>query len=94
MRTHTHVVSVLLSLTMALLLCAAHASEDEAIHALAKDRGGLVVHVGCGDGALTAALGERKGVIVQGLTRDADQVVTARKKIHASGLSGPCQTTN
>ena len=38
---------------------------------LAGNRGGLVVHVDCGDGKLTAELGRHKGVIVQGLTRDA-----------------------
>jgi hypothetical protein len=67
----------------------AHTGELDAICALAGNRGGLVVHYDCGDGRLTAALGQRKDVVLQGLTRDADQVATARERIHASGLSGP-----
>jgi outer membrane protein assembly factor BamB len=76
-------------LMMTLLPCAANASEVDTLYALAKDHAGLVVHYDCGDGELTAALGQRNGAIVQGLTRDADQVATARERIHASGLSGP-----
>jgi len=67
----------------------ADAGELGVIWSLAGNRGGLVVHVGCGDGTSTAALGKRNGVIVQGLTQDAGQAVAARRKIHASGLSGP-----
>ena len=50
--------------------------------------GGLIVHVGCGDGALTAALGAADGYIVQGLDTSAQNVSTARKHIADKGLHG------
>ena len=49
-------------------------------------RGGLVVHIGCGDGKLTAALCAKDSFIVQGL--DAD-VNAARQHIQSLGLYGP-----
>ena len=49
-------------------------------------KGGLVVHLGCGDGRLTAALRANDSFIVHGL--DAD-VTAARKYIQSLGLYGP-----
>ena len=59
-------------------------------------KGGLVVHVGCGDGKLTAALcagegpsaGLRTGYLVQGLDADAANVEKARKHIRGLGVYG------
>ncbi len=51
--------------------------------------GGLVVHVGCGDGRLTAALGAGEGFLVQGLDANADNVARARKTVRAAGRYGP-----
>ena len=51
-------------------------------------QGGLVVHLGCGDGALTAALRADERYVVHGLDRDADHVAQARAHIHALGLDG------
>ncbi|NQU21818.1 MAG: PQQ-binding-like beta-propeller repeat protein [Candidatus Nealsonbacteria bacterium] len=51
-------------------------------------RGGLVVHVGCGDGRLTAALGAHERHLVQGLSADAASVEQARKQIQSLGLYG------
>jgi len=51
-------------------------------------KGGLIVHIGCGDGQLTAALGAGKGFIVQGLDTDARNIEKATKTITASGLYG------
>ena len=48
---------------------------------------GLVVHVGCGDATLTAALGAGTGYLVQGLNSDADQVETGSRYIQSKGLS-------
>ena len=50
--------------------------------------GGLIVHVGCGEGALTAALGGRAGVVVQGLDRDPEHVAAAREHIRSLGRYG------
>jgi len=48
--------------------------------------GGLVVHVGCGDGRLTAALGASPRLVVHGLDTDVNE---ARRTIRAAGLYGP-----
>ena len=48
--------------------------------------GGLIVHLGCGDGKLTAALRSNDSYLVHGL--DAD-VTAARKHIQSLGLYGP-----
>ena len=52
-------------------------------------RGGLVVHVGCGEGRLTAALHAGNGYLVHGLDADAAAVETAREAIRSLGLYGP-----
>jgi len=50
-------------------------------------KGGLVVHLGCGDGQLTAALaGDRH--LVQGLDTEADNVARAREHIRSLGIYG------
>ena len=51
--------------------------------------GGLIVHVGCGDGTLTAALRTNDRTIVQGLDTNPAGIEKARKNIHARGLYGP-----
>ena len=51
-------------------------------------RGGLIIHVGCGDGELTAALGAGESFLVHGLDADAANVAEARDNIRAAGLYG------
>ncbi len=51
--------------------------------------GGLIVHVGCGDGRLTAALRQRKGLVVHGLDRDPKRVTEARRHVRSLELYGP-----
>ena len=50
--------------------------------------GGLIVHVGCGDGRLTAALSAGDGYLVHGLDTDLQNVTRARKQIAARGGYG------
>ncbi|NQT53951.1 PQQ-binding-like beta-propeller repeat protein, partial [bacterium] len=50
--------------------------------------GGLVVHVGCGDGSLTAALHADDGTLVQGLDTSAESIGQARKYLSDRGLYG------
>jgi len=52
-------------------------------------KGGLIVHVGCGDGRLTAALRASDSYLVQGLDRSADNVERAREYIKQLNLYGP-----
>jgi len=51
-------------------------------------KGGLVVHVGCGDGTLTAMLRKNDSYLVHGLDVDAEKVKQARA--HIRSLSGDC----
>ncbi len=51
-------------------------------------RGGLIVHVGCGDGKLTSALRANDSYIVHGLDRDPGNVAAARKHIQGLGQYG------
>ena len=52
-------------------------------------KGGLVVHLGCGDGRLTLALRANDSYLVQGLDAEAANVEKARATIFAAGLYGP-----
>jgi outer membrane protein assembly factor BamB len=52
-------------------------------------QGGLVVHLGCGDGRLTAELRANDSYVVHGLDRDPENVARARKHIRSLGLYGP-----
>ena len=77
-----------------ILLCPAAVARGENAQKIlqaAGVHGGLVVHVGCGDGTLTAALRADDSFIVQGL--DAD-VTAARKHIQSLGLYGPVSVEN
>ena len=50
-------------------------------------QGGLIVHLGCGDGRLTAALRAGDNCVVQGLDTDPQHVEAARKHIQSLGIS-------
>ena len=65
------------------------AAVAEAILAEHGIEGGLVVHLGCGDGRLTAALRARKGFLVHGLDRDEAAIAAARRHVRSQGLYGP-----
>ncbi len=52
-------------------------------------QGGIVVHLGCGSGKLTAALRASDRYTVHGLEADPAKVAEARSYIQAQGLYGP-----
>jgi len=52
-------------------------------------RGGLLVHLGCGDGERTVGFYANEGYLVHGLNADRAQVMQARRRIAARGLYGP-----
>ncbi|MHC4170342.1 MAG: class I SAM-dependent methyltransferase [Planctomycetota bacterium] len=52
-------------------------------------KGGLIVHIDCGDGRLTAALRDNERYVVHGLDADARDIETARGYIQSLGLYGP-----
>jgi len=83
-------ISCLLILALATLLSpvafAAESQLAERILDNAGVRGGLIVHVGCGDGKLTAALHASQAYLVHGLDADPANVEKAREHIRSLGL--------
>lgn len=66
-----------------------HASElAQQILKKTEITGGVIVHLGCGDGQLTAALRADDSFLVHGLDADARNVRKAREHIQAIGLYG------
>jgi outer membrane protein assembly factor BamB len=64
-------------------------AEARTILQTAGIRGGLVLHLGIGDGQLTTALRAGDNFQVQGLDTDARKVAAARAAIFAAGQYGP-----
>jgi len=88
-------VGVLIS-GAALVLHALASAQDDDVATLAQRilkatgvKGGLIVHVGCGDGRLTAALHVNDSYMVQGLEKTDADVQKARAAIQGQGLYGP-----
>ena len=52
-------------------------------------KGGIVVHLGCDDGHLTAELRAGESYTVHGLDTDPADIAKAREYLHAKGLYGP-----
>ena len=78
----------------AMLLLSAHSMGAEATdgRAILKDagtEGGLVVHIGCGDGKLTTTLRGDDRYLVHGLDRSSSNIEKARKTIRSLDLYGP-----
>jgi len=71
---------------VSLVALPARAADDRAEHIIRASgvEGGLVVHVDCGDGKLTAALHASDSYLVHGLDTDAGQVAAARGHIVAA----------
>ena len=72
-------------------LCSARAAASTAEQILAATgvKGGLIVHVGCGEGGLTAALGANERYLVHGLDADAADAQKARQHVRRCGRYGP-----
>ncbi|MHC4593957.1 MAG: outer membrane protein assembly factor BamB family protein [Planctomycetota bacterium] len=51
-------------------------------------KGGLIVHIGCGDGKLTAALRANDSYLVHGLDTKAENVEKARERVKKFGIYG------
>lgn len=51
-------------------------------------KGGLIVHIGCGDGKLTAEFRANEAFLVQGLDTKEENVLKAREHIKSLGLYG------
>ena len=96
MNTRTFLAPVALALALHLgstLLHAAPADDARQILTASGVKGGIVVHLGVGDGTLTAALRANNSYQVQGLDTDAAKVAAARNTITAAGSYGPVSVT-
>lgn len=64
---------------------------DDAADILSQSgvKGGIVVHVGCGDGSFTRKLRFNDSFQAQGLTKDSASIQSIRESIHAAGGYGP-----
>ena len=64
------------------------ASQAESILQAAGIKGGVIVHLGCGDGALAAALGTSDRFLVHGLDSDPANIASARTRLQKSDCYG------
>jgi len=62
-----------------LMFAVAHGQTGEEILKATGVQGGLVVHLGCGDGRSTASVRANQRYLVHGLTTNADDVAKARE---------------
>jgi len=88
---HKFIAIVVTSCAILSSASAAEGTSQEEARAILEStgvKGGLVVHLGCGDGKLTTALRADESCVVHGLDRDADNVAAARDHIRSAGLCG------
>ena len=84
-----HLATIVLGFCIAPPAMSADAASDASeILQAAGVTGGFVVHLGAGDGKLTAALKNGPSIQVHGLVRDADQLQSARASIREAGKYG------
>jgi len=81
-------LTVLVAIILSVLTARACADQAADILSATGVAGGLVVHVGCGDGKLTAALRAGESYLVHGLDADAANVAAAREHIRKAGVYG------
>lgn len=79
----------LLLLSAPLARLPASSEEAERAEPLVGPIRGLIAHVGCGDGALTAGLRVDEACLVHGIDRNPERIAAARERIRSLGLYGP-----
>ncbi len=82
-------VSWLVAVVLAVLPAPTAAHDAAQLLKTSGVRGGLVVHLGCGDGRLTAGLRAGDAYLVHGLAADAAKVARARAHLESLGIYGP-----
>ena len=84
-------LGILFSTACTVISVDAQEMENSAKEILEKSelKGGFIVHVGCGEGRLTAALRDGDRFLVQGLDSDPGNVRKAREYLVRSGVYGP-----
>ncbi|MBC8218113.1 MAG: class I SAM-dependent methyltransferase [Planctomycetes bacterium] len=81
---------VLVAAVLCMSACTLRAQDDFAKEILGATgvSGGLIVHLDCGDGKLTAALRANDKYLVHGLDMDPEQVAEAHEHVCSLGLYG------
>ena len=87
MRVPERIAALLCTMAAAAGLAGAQTA-DEILSATGV-RGGLVVHLGCGDGRWTASLRKNDRYLVHGLDADPRNVRKARARLQSQGVYGP-----
>lgn len=85
------VITISLVLLLVITLAPAAQSQQQTAGQILNEtgvKGGLIVHIGCGDGTLTGELRANDSYIVHGLDRNARNVQKAREHIRSLGLYG------
>ncbi|MHC4744624.1 MAG: class I SAM-dependent methyltransferase, partial [Planctomycetota bacterium] len=84
------IVIVLIACTLLVVAARAQDSEWNAKQILDATgiKGGLIIHLGCGDGKLTGAFGKGEEYLVHGLDTSAENVRKAREHVRSLGIYG------
>jgi len=82
--------AAVVSVCLCIRVCGAWAGAADARRVLDATgvKGGLVVHLGCGEGRLTAALRAGDSYVVHGLDADASNIAAARRHVDSLELTG------
>jgi len=90
-RTSWTLTAIVLVLALVINPAPAAESQQQKAGQILNDtgvKGGLIVHINCGDGKLTAALRANDSYLVHGLDRNASNVQKAREHIRSLNLYG------
>ena len=82
-------IAIVLMLVAAVTVEPSHAADLRAALSSSGVKGGLVVHLDCGDARDTTTLRANDRYLVQGLESDPAKVRAARAALHAAGAYGP-----
>lgn len=80
-------IAIVLIFGLVFLSCRQEATPKE-IPGKAGTEGGLIVHIGCGDGRLTAMLRREENCLVHGLDTNRQMVARARENVRSRGVYG------
>ncbi|MBT3199936.1 MAG: PQQ-binding-like beta-propeller repeat protein [Phycisphaerales bacterium] len=75
-------LTLMIPIFLITLTCHAGAVQDSGI------KGGIVVHLNCGDGVLTAEMPADNSCLIHGLDTDAGKITKARAHLRSKGLAG------
>ncbi len=86
----SHIALIFVSMISSIVVAqqSSPARQAEQILKACDIKGGLIVHIGCSDARLTAALCADKSYLVHGLDRSEKRIADAREYLHSRGVYG------